>query len=129
MEKSGIPYSFWITNISKSDVCLGDLNVTVRAMSSVNLLDKKHYPYLTFEMIAKSEKSGSLFKRSNKIFHRKVPPILEKAPKIQADTASSIPTRQHSIIEIKEEKYDELNIVDEDDIISNINMKDTSTKE
>lgn len=129
MEKPAIPYNFWITNISKSDVCLGDLNVTVKAMSSINLLDKKHYPHLTLNMVEKSEKSGSLFKRSNKIFHRKIPPIQDSSPHIQVDTVSSIPTRQHSIIEIKEEKYDELNIINEDDIILNINMKDPNDKE
>ena len=119
MQKPAPSTSYWITNLSKTDVSLGDLCITVKALTSINLLDAKHYPYLTFDLIKKSETSGSLFKKRNKIVHRKFPPQTIEGNNISLDTVSYIPTRQHSIIEIKQEKYSELDIVD-DDIISNL---------
>ena len=118
MNKAALAPSFWITNISNQDVALGDLGLTIRSFTSINLLDSGHYPYLNLKMIKASEKSGSLFKKSKKVVHRKIPPDIEKKT-ISIDTISTIPTRQHSIIEFKEETYEELNIPD-DDIISTI---------
>lgn len=111
--------TFWITNISNRDVALADLNISIKSMTSVNLLDSKHYAHLTLEMLQKSEQSGSLFKKSDKLVHRKVPPyVLPKnnMHSLQRDPTAVIPSRQHSILEIKEEKYDELNIVDDETI-------------
>lgn len=118
MNKAPPVPSFWITNISNQDVALSDLGLTVRSFTSINLLDKKHYPYLNLKMIEVSEKTGSLFKKSTKVVHRKIAPVVEKTL-MAVDQISAIPTRQHSIIEVKEETYEELNIAD-DDIISNI---------
>jgi len=111
--------TFWITNISNRDVALSDLNISIKSMTSVNLLNEGHYSHLTLEMLQKSAESGSLFKKRDKLVHRKVPPYV--SPKnnmhsIQRDPAAVMPTRQHSILEIKEEKYDELNIIDDEAI-------------
>lgn len=118
MVKAPTP-TFWVTNFSKQDVSLSDLGVTVRSMTSVNLLDQTHYPHITLAMLEKSENSGSMFKRRDKVSHRKVAP--EAAPKetLQRDTQAVIPIKARSILEIKEEKYEELNIVDED-IVNNL---------
>lgn len=55
------------------NVCLRDLNLTVKAQSHANLLDEKHYNY-TLEQLQKSAESGSIFRKSDKIKVRKIPP-------------------------------------------------------
>lgn len=106
------PKEFWITNSSNRNVSLSDLYLTVKAYTSVNLLDKKHY-YYTWEQILKSVTQGSIFKKRDKIHVRKIPPKLEKKVMLVASN-SFIPSREKSIFEIKEEKYEELEISDED---------------
>lgn len=104
--------TFWITNISNRNVSLADLNLTVKAFSSVNLLDKKHYSY-TLEQLNVSKESGSIFNKRNKIKLRDVPPTIIKmnTPMI-AETY--IPSRERSVYSIKEERYEELLMSDED---------------
>lgn len=111
--------TFWVTNFSKRDVALADLGVTIKAMTSVNLLDIKHYPHITLAMLEQSETSGSMYKKRDKINHRKVPPESLPKERIQVDTQAVLPLQARSILEIKEEKYEELNIFD-DDIIDNL---------
>jgi hypothetical protein len=102
---------FWITNISNRNVSLADLNLTVNAYCSINLLDKKHY-YYTAEQIEKSVNNGSIFRKRDKIIIRKFAPTFTKAnlPYIKE---AYIPSRGKSVLNIKEEKYEELNISDE----------------
>lgn len=104
--------TFWITNISSRNVSLADLNLTVKAFTSVNLLDNKHY-YYTLEQLQKSAQNGSLAKKNNLIKIRQIEPdhITVNVPFIQE---TYIPSRQRSIYDIKEEKYEELNISDEE---------------
>ena len=103
--------SFWLTNISKRNVSIADLNLTIRALSSVNLLDKRHYSY-TLEQLQKSVKSGSLFKKRNFLKVRNCEPlILEMGLPLTRETF--IPSREKSVLEIKEEYYEELSISDE----------------
>lgn len=103
--------AFWITNTSNRNVSLGDLNLTVKAYSSVNLLDDKHYHY-NIEQLKLSALSGSLFKKKHLISIRKVPPVFTRID-IPIKTDSYIPSRERSNVEIKEENYEELNISDE----------------
>jgi hypothetical protein len=98
--------SFWVTNISPMNVTLSDLNITIRAQSSINLLDKKHYSF-TKEQLLKSVKDGSLYKKNNRIVIRKVLPYTEEKEKITIST-NGIPTRQRSILVINEKKCEEL---------------------
>lgn len=112
--------TFWITNISERDVSLSDLNISIRAMTSVNLLDAHHYPHLTLEILQKSEQMGSLLKKKDKLKHRQVSPIIEKPKYIPIHLEAFIPSRQHSDLEIKYNTYDELNIVNDEEILSNI---------
>ena len=104
--------TFWITNISNRNVSLADLNLTVKAFSSINLLDKKHYSF-TIEELLKSEASGSIFKKSNKIVVRKVAPAIIKM-NMPMIAETYIPSRERSVYSIKEEKYEELDMSDED---------------
>lgn len=105
-----IEQSFWITNISKMNVSLADLNLTVKAFSSVNLLDKRHYQY-TLEQLEKSVESGSIFKKSDKIVVRKLAPEVLKA-NVPLNRDVFIPSRERSTLNIKEEHYKELDISD-----------------
>lgn len=123
---------FWVTNISNRNVSLADLNLTIKAFSSVNLLDKKHYSF-TIEQLLQSEAIGSIFNKKNKIVVRKVPP---QTIKMNVPTLSEtyIPSRERSVYSIKEEKYEELNLSDEDfakenaDIIELDNIKPIISK-
>lgn len=100
---------FWIVNISNRLISLGDLGILLQPYQSVNLLDKRHYFY-TENQIRTSLNSGSLYKRSDKIKVRKIPPDLTnyKGPgKIGIDTKNEFPSKIWSIIEHKEFNYDE----------------------
>jgi hypothetical protein len=103
--------TFWVTNITNLNVSLMDLGLTINARSSVNLLDRKHY-YFTIEQLEQSAKSGSLFKKSNKIVIRKVAPKYEKS-KIELLDHEIRPGFDRPANDIKEEKYEELTISDE----------------
>lgn len=104
--------SFWITNLSNRNVSLTDLNLTVKAYTSVNLLDKKHYQY-TLEQLESSKTSGSIFKKRKMIVVRQVAPKINKAhmPFLQE---TFIPSRERSTFSIKEEYYEELNVSTDD---------------
>jgi len=119
--------SFWITNLSPMNVTLADLAFNIKAFTSANLLDTRHHSY-TLEQLIKSQESGSLFKKRDKIIVRKVspePPV-EIIKPITMDTA--IPSRSHSIIEIKEENYDELKISD-DEYLNEMDQEELTNKE
>lgn len=103
--------TFWLTNISNRNVSLADLDLTVKAYSSVNLLDKKHYEY-TPEQLLKSAESGSIFKKRDKLVVRKIAPEILKA-NVPLTRETFIPSRERSLFTIKEENYEELNVSDE----------------
>lgn len=130
--------SFWVTNISKRNVSLSDLNVTIKAFSSVNLLDKRHYAY-TLEQLQVSAKSGSLFLKNKMILLREIAPEIKveqmKVHQTFYDPETKIwygnnylPTRKKSILEVKEEKYAELNLSDEQFAEENADIVDTNDK-
>ena len=101
---------FWITNASNRDVSIGDLRFVIKAYSTINLMDKKHYRF-TLESVKKSVSSGSIFNKRDKIFVRKVPPTNEiiLIPVVE----EGFPTRQRSLVDVKYEHYQELDISDE----------------
>lgn len=104
--------TFWVTNISNRNVSLTDLNLTIKAFSSVNLLNTKHYPY-TRAQLEKSAASGSLFKKRSMLAVRKVAPeVFDMNIPFLYETY--IPTREKSVLTITEEKYEELNVSDEE---------------
>jgi len=102
------PPSFWLTNISSMNISLSDLNLTIRAYSSINLLDSRHYAY-TLEQLQKSVESGSVFKKRNKLVVRKVSPEILTA-NMALISETFIPTRERSVFNIKEEYYPELDV-------------------
>jgi len=103
---------FWITNISNMNVGLSDLNITIKAYSSINLLDNKHYNF-TLEELKISLEKGSLYKKRKYIRLRKNEPKMLKA-NTPLLSETYLPSRERSIINTKQEKYDELLVSDED---------------
>ena len=117
--------TFWITNISNRNVTLADLNISVPRRSSINLLDARHY-HFTEEQLEKSAKSGSIFKKSDKIKKRVVPPPIDDKKIIMVDNKAILPPRSTSIYEIKQEHHQELDVFD-NELIAEEPDKSTST--
>jgi hypothetical protein len=121
-----IRQEFWATNISNMNVSLSDLNLTIKAFSSVNLLDTRHYSY-TIEQLEKSRNSGSLSRKRNKIVIRDVAPKTAQMHKSVLKEAC-VPNRARSVYEIKNEKYEELAISDEKFAEENAEIADLDSK-
>lgn len=102
---------FWVTNISNRNVSLADLNLTIKAFSSVNLLDNRHYNY-TLQQLEKSYNEGSIAAKRDKIIKRNIAPEVIKLD-IPFIKETYIPTRERSTYVIQEEQYEELNLTDE----------------
>lgn len=103
-------------NISNRDVSLSDLNLTIRAKRTINLLDSKHYSF-TFEQLQKSLESGSLFKKRHilKFLNKKI-----EIPKLLSEKKDIIfPTKHRSTVVVnyyeykEEENNDDLKIAEE----------------
>lgn len=105
--------TFWVTNMSPVNVTLTDLALNIKAFSTVNLLDKKHYNY-TLEQLIKSKESGSLYKKQNKISVRMVAPLIKNKEEIPIVRNTFVPTRSRSVLEIDTKTYKELEISEED---------------
>ncbi len=96
--------AFWVSNISNRNVTLSDLALNVPAFRTVNLLDKKHYKY-TLEQLEKSRDSGSIYAKRDKIRVRQVAPEIIQ-PNMPFLKETYIPSRERSILEIKEQHYE-----------------------
>lgn len=118
--------TFWVTNISPMNVSLADLDLTIKAYSSVNLLDKRHYEY-TLEQLERSYKSGSIFKKRDRIIKRNIAPEILKA-NVPLTRETFIPSREKSLLNIKEEHYEELNVSDEEFAKANADIVELDNK-
>jgi hypothetical protein len=104
--------AFWVTNISPRNVTLADLATNIRAYSTVNLLDSKHYS-LTMEQLHKSQESGSLHHKRHFIKLRGLPPTAEpQNVSALVDQNASIPSREKSIYVVETQEYEELQVGD-----------------
>jgi len=118
--------SFWVTNMSKMNVSLSDLNLTIKAFTTINLLDQKHYSY-TLDQLLTSATKGSLAKKKDKLVIRQVAPEYSKK-NVLLDRETFIPTRERSLFNIKEEKYEELEVSDEDFAKDNADTADMDSQ-
>lgn len=105
--------TFWVTNVSPMNVTLSDLALNIKAFSTVNLLDKKHYKY-TLEQLKTSQESGSLFKKRDRIVVRHIPPPDPEKTTVPIVYGAIIPDRARSLFQIEEQEYDELKVSEED---------------
>jgi hypothetical protein len=104
--------AFWVTNGSPRNVTLADLALNIKAFTTVNLLDSRHYSY-TLEQLIKSRDSGSIFAKRDKIKVRDLPPEQVKQDSLIYREAA-IPSRERSVLVIEEKEYDELKVSEED---------------
>src|ERR1035437_3003400 len=104
--------SFWLVNLSDRNITLTDLALNIKAYTSINLLDKKHYRY-TIEQLEKSKESGSIFNKKHALKVRETAPDIVKNI-IEINKEAIIPTRERSIYSIKNEKYEELQVTDDE---------------
>jgi hypothetical protein len=114
-QKTKSKLEFWVTNISNRNVTLADLACNIKAYSTVNLADIRRYG-LTLEQIKKSSESGSLLAKKSAIKPRDVAPPKEEDKPIPILHNAYIPSRQRSLFEIKEVKYEELEVSDDKEI-------------
>jgi hypothetical protein len=112
MRKKITADAFWITNITKKAIHLGDIGIVIQPMRSLNLLDTKHNS-LTRAQLEKSAQSGSLFKKSNAVVVRKVAPGIVPKTYIPLKEDAIFPTKYHSSVELDNIKYEELEISDD----------------
>lgn len=109
---------FWITNISRNVISLGDLGVLIIPKQSVDLADPVRYPHLNESLIQASLKSGSLWRYSHKIAVRQVPPPeakkLKGASKIPIEPNPNQAVIKRPVVAIQETKYEELQLSDEE---------------
>lgn len=104
---------FWVFNISNSDVSLGDLNITIRSKTSVNLLKNSQ---ITYEQALKSAESGSLFKKRNKIHLIKDRCRMHYDNTIKTLDQNAVSQRkERSIFNQKEEVFEEFLIIESSD--------------
>jgi hypothetical protein len=101
---------FWVTNITKRNVCLSDLRLVVPAYRSWNLLDSRHFSY-NIDILLKSAESGSLFKKNSMIKVRQFAPEPIVKPGIYVSPAPLFIKKlsQQVMITLEPEpKYDDL---------------------
>jgi hypothetical protein len=113
MNKSFPKPFFWVTNASPMNVTLADLAVNIRAFSTVNLLDERHYKY-TLDQLLKSEENGSIFKKRDRIKVRTLPPPDPKKEELPILRETVMPSRERSLFVIETKEYDELKFDDKD---------------
>lgn len=104
--------TFWLTNCCNRNISLADLNLTIKAFSSINLMDKKHYSY-NLEQLFKSATKGSIFNKRRMLSIRQVNPVVS-VMNIPFNRETFIPTRERSILTIEESNYDELRVATDD---------------
>lgn len=111
--------------MSSRNVSLADLNLTINAYTTVDLLTK-HYHY-TMSQLINSVKSGSIYKKRDKIKVREVAPEVFKF-NIPTAEETFFPDRTKSIFSVKEEYYQELDMSDEKFAEENAELADLDTK-
>jgi len=93
----------WITNISKCDIHLSDLNIVIKSMKSMNLFG---HTTITKQQVIKSCLTGSISKRKGYLF------IRVNAPKIEPKKIEQINTvlndRSKSILSINKKEIEDI---------------------
>lgn len=119
MNNRSVP-TYWVTNRSNRNVTLADLALNIKAMTTINLLDEKHYHY-TIEQLEHSRLSGSIFKKGAMVSVRDVPPPKQERNSIAIVRDAIFPSKERSIFVINQTEYDELKF-------DNIDEKETQNK-
>ncbi len=109
VRKAKNEHEFWVSNVCDKNVTVGDLGLSIPARKNVNLLDSKHYS-LTLEQLETSAKSGSIFKKRDKLKVRQVAPEILIKPGYYVSTMPLHMAQQgfRSNVVIEDKKYEEL---------------------
>jgi hypothetical protein len=101
--KSPNESEFWVTNVSKRNVTLGDLALSIPKGRSYNLLDSNNFNY-TEEQLIKSATEGSLWTKRNFI---KMGIQSREIPQDEGPTVSQQPiqVRKASAVVLEEPEY------------------------
>ena len=102
---------FWVVNISKCNVTLSDLGLSIPAGRAFNLLDSKHFSYKK-EDLSKSLKEGSLYKKRDKIKKCDHVPDFTHAI-VKSKSTQPVIMRNRSAVKVDEPLYEELIFSDE----------------
>jgi hypothetical protein len=103
--------SFWVNNLTNTNVCLADLALTIPAWRSFNLLDDKHFSYTPAQLEA-SATAGSLYRKRDKIrISKHCPDAVTKSGLDQSKDLRNVIPR--SFLKIEEKNYPELPNTDE----------------
>lgn len=113
MNNSSKP-SFWVTNRSNRNVTLSDLALNIKAFTTINLLDEKHYHY-TIDQLEHSRLSGSLFKKKGLVAVRNVAPPEPEKNTIPIVKDAPFPSKERSLFVISQVEYDELKFDNKED--------------
>jgi len=106
MSKSSDKPSFWCINTSDRNVCLSDLAITIPAGRHWDLLDSKRFTF-TIEQLKASMKSGSIYKKRDKIKIGKGQPQIASLPK-RVVSEYPIHVRPRSAVIVEDPQFDEL---------------------
>ena len=99
---------FWVTNTSlKKDISIPDLRVVIRAGTSVNLMDQRHYSF-TYEQLQKSMESGSLAAKKSQIALRNLPPVFAVSPGVHKAVGNRITQLRAPSVVVNARVYQEL---------------------
>lgn len=100
--------SLYIKNISKQDIHLSDLGIIIKSFKTINLYNIHRF-HFTEEQINNSIKSGSIFKRKNKIiFIENLESITKSNTYIKTSKDNLLYDKNRSLIERKKIKIDDL---------------------
>lgn len=102
-------YHCWVTNRTKTYLCIADLNCHIPPMRTWDLLDYKHSNF-TVEQVTKSIESGSLKKKfeQKKIYIRQVAPTPSVGREIPISKVNFPRRRFMHIAEIQQKHFEEL---------------------
>ena len=103
--------AFFVINVSDRNVCLSDLALTIPKGRCYDLLNDNFY--YTIDQLKASLKSGSLYKKRDKIKIGKGRPQITEAPPRELSEYPII-TRNRSAVKVEEPVYEELIFSDED---------------
>ena len=123
MGKFNKGYHCWLTNISKTIICLDDIGYTLQPRQTLDVLDDRH-SNLTLEIVEASINKGSIGASLNKtIFMRKSAPTKDAFKGKIEISKVSFPYKQRMIVEVEEPNYEELYIGISDEEYANDNAE------
>jgi len=97
-----------VTNVSSMNVGLSDLRLTIKAGTTVNLLDSRHYPWYNKEMLEKSASQGSLKTKGAYLKLRRVAPDPPIRRALMVEELPALPKALRSQVRIDKPYYEEL---------------------